>query len=191
MSALRNYKAGVLGLFMALAVSTTVSAQENGTIIDRLGAVDGTQALIAAVLIVDESMTNEFSIAEALTTLDNVVLLAPTNSAFEAFLGLEAGFLKGLSVDDVKAALPSVLDGLGLTAADVSNVLTFHVGQTEAASSEELLAAKQVTVAGSTMPLAVSLGNKGVQINYQSSVIKADVTASNGVIHYIDTVITP
>lgn len=181
----------MLGLLFALAATNVVYAQGSETILDKLGAVDGTQALIAAVLVVDEAMINSFSIADSLATVDNLFLLAPTNSAFETFLNLEQGFLNGLSVDAIKAALPGILNGLSLTATDVSNVLLLHVGQSESASSEQLLAAKTVTVAGSTMPLSVSLGAKGVQVNYKSAVIKSDVTASNGVIHYIDTVITP
>ncbi len=193
MHVFRNLKGTMLGLFIAFSATTAV-AEDNGTIVDRLSAVDGTQALIAAVLVVDESMALDFSIAEALATVDGIVLLAPVNSAFEALLGLEPGFLDGLSVDDVKAALPSVLSGLGLTVEDVINILLLHVGQLDdvdesTAGAGALLANGGVGVAGSNEPLPVSLGSKGVRINYEANVIRPDVFADNGVIHYIDTVL--
>jgi hypothetical protein len=117
-----------------------------------------------------------------------------TNPAFESLLGLQSGFLDGLSVDEIKAALPSVLSGLGLTASDVISILLLHVGLPDdvdesTASAEALLASGEISVAGSADPLPVSLGNKGVRINYEASVIKADVFADNGVIHYMDTVL--
>ena len=189
MFVIRNLKAQVLILLMAFAATTTVSAQENGNIVERLSGIDGTQALIAAVLVVDESMTLEFSVAESLSTIEDLVLLAPTNPAFESLLGLDPGFLDGLSVDQVKEALPGILEGIGLGVSDVVNILLLHVGQLEAASSGDLLAAGGVGVAGVSEPLPVSLGNKGVRINYNASVILPDVTASNGVIHFIDTVL--
>ncbi|MBT8148048.1 MAG: fasciclin domain-containing protein [Gammaproteobacteria bacterium] len=55
--------------------------------------------------------------------------------------------------------------------------------------AEALLDNGGVGVAGSSGPLPVSLGNKGVRINYEANVIKSDVFADNGVIHYIDTVL--
>ncbi len=193
MQVFRNLKGTMLGLVIAFSATTAV-AEDDGTILDRLSAVDGTQALIAAVLVVDESMALDFSIAEGLATVDGIVLLAPINSAFEALLGLESGFLDGLSVDDVKAALPSVLSGLGLTVEDVINILLLHVGQLDdvdasTAGAEALLANGGVGVAGSSEPLPVSLGGKGVRINYEANVIRPDVFADNGVIHYIDTVL--
>lgn len=192
MNVLRNFKGLVLGLFMTFGATAAVA--DDGSIVDRLSAVDGTQALIAAVLVVDESMELDFSIAEGLATADNLVLLAPINSAFEALLGLEPGFLDGLSVEEVKGALPSVLADLGLTVNDVINILLLHVAQIDnvdesTVGAEALLANGGVGVAGSSEPLPVSLGSKGVRINYEANVIKADVFADNGVIHYIDTVL--
>ena len=36
----------------------------------------------------------------------------------------------------------------------------------------------------------VSIGNAGVRINYETSIIEPNVFVHNGVIHFIDTVIT-
>jgi len=188
----RTIKGLILSLLMTFSATTVVA--EDGSILDKLSAVDGTQALIAAVLVVDESMELEFSIAEGLDSIDDLVLLAPTNPAFEALLRLEPGFLNGLSVTEVQEALPSILDPLGLTVSDVINILLLHVGQLEevdesTAGADALLMSGGVSVAGSSEPLPVSLGGEGVRINYEANVIKSDVFADNGVIHYIDTVL--
>ena len=189
MFVIRNLKAQIMVLLMAFAATTTVFAQDEGNIVETLSAIDGTQALVAAVLVVDESGALEFSVAESLSVIDDLVLFAPTNPAFEALLGLDSGFLDGLSVDDIKAALPGILSGLGLTVDDVIDILLLHAGIIENASSSELLFDGSVTVVGSSDPLPISLGSKGVRINYESNVIIADVAATNGVIHFIDTVI--
>jgi len=174
--------------------ATTALAQDDGSIVDNLLAIDGMQALVAAVLVVDEAQVLEFSIAEALSTIDDIVILAPVNSAFEELLGLDSGFLDGLSVDEVKAALPGVLESLGLGVTDVINILLLHVGQIpdldeDNAGAEALLESGGVVVAGLTEPLPVSLGSKGVRINYEASAVAPDVFVDNGVIHFIDTVI--
>ncbi|MCB1669669.1 MAG: fasciclin domain-containing protein [Gammaproteobacteria bacterium] len=194
MGVARNFKMYVLGLLFAISATTAIANDDHGSIVDKLSAVDGAQALIAALLVVDESTVLDVSIAEALDTIDGIILLAPTNPAFEALLGLEPGFLDGLSVDEIKAALPSILADLGLTISDVINILLLHVGvigdvNESTAGVEALLAAGGVPVAGSAEPLPVSLGSKGVRINYEASVIKADDFADNGVIHFLDTVL--
>ncbi|MEZ5490415.1 MAG: fasciclin domain-containing protein [Gammaproteobacteria bacterium] len=186
MGVIRNLRGFLLGSLFAISAT---AAMADDSIVERLSAVDGTQALIAAVLVVDESGVLDVSIAEALDSIDDIVLFAPVNSAFETLLQLEPGFLDGLSVDDVKAALPSVLGGLDLTVNDVLSILLLHVGvvDDDDAEIEDLLEDRSVSVAAGMLP--VSLGSKGVRINYEANVIKADVDADNGIIHYIDTVI--
>ena len=67
-------------------------------------------------------------------------------------------------------------------------ILTYHVvpGKVEAADVVKLSKAK--TVNG--QDVAITVADSGVQIN-DAKVIKADIGASNGVIHVIDTVILP
>ena len=53
------------------------------TILDRLVATDGAQAVVAAVLVVDEAGALHFSLAEILGNRKaDVVLLVPSNAAF-------------------------------------------------------------------------------------------------------------
>jgi uncharacterized surface protein with fasciclin (FAS1) repeats len=164
------------------------TAQDDDSVLDYLLSVDGTQALVAAVLVVDDTMTLDISLAEALDSVDDLVLFAPTNSAFEALLGLESGFLDGLTVAEVQAALPGILDGLGLTVQNVIDILLLHVAALNEGDADDLLEDRAITVAsGDELP--VSLGSEGVRINYEANVVKGDVDVNNGVIHFIDTVI--
>lgn len=98
-------------------------------------------------------------------------VFAPTDAAFAK---LPAGTVESLLKPENKAAL--------------TKILTYHVvpGKTMASA----LAGKQLsvkTVEGSS--LAVD-GRSGVKVG-NASVVAADVAASNGVIHVIDTVLMP
>jgi len=95
-------------------------------------------------------------------------VFAPTDAAFAK---LPAGTVEALLKDKAK----------------LTRILTYHVvaGKVMAADVVKLKQAK--TVEGSTVSIDAS---NGVKIN-DATVVKADVAASNGVIHVIDTVIMP
>jgi uncharacterized surface protein with fasciclin (FAS1) repeats len=95
-------------------------------------------------------------------------VFAPTD---EAFAKLPAGTLESLLADKDKLA----------------KVLTYHVvaGKVTAADVVKLKSAK--TVQGGSVKIDAS---SGVKVD-QAKVIQADVMASNGVIHVIDTVLLP
>jgi uncharacterized surface protein with fasciclin (FAS1) repeats len=98
-------------------------------------------------------------------------VFAPTD---EAFANLPAGVLEDLLKPENKAKL--------------QNVLTYHVvpGRVMARDVVKLNSAK--TAQGGSLNIKTSDG--GVMVN-NARVVKADVPASNGVIHVIDTVILP
>jgi uncharacterized surface protein with fasciclin (FAS1) repeats len=98
-------------------------------------------------------------------------VFAPTD---EAFANLPAGVLEDLLKPENKAKL--------------QNVLTYHVvpGKVMARDVVKLNSAK--TAQGGSLNIKTSDG--GVMVN-NARVVKADVPASNGVIHVIDTVILP
>ncbi|WP_167495852.1 fasciclin domain-containing protein [Desulfosediminicola ganghwensis] len=184
---------------LALAFLMTVStAMANGnqrfaTILDKLVQTDGAQAVVAAVLVVDEAEVLEFSLAEILgNKREDVVLFAPGNAAFEKLLGLEPGTLNGLTIEEIVAALPGLLPP-GVDAGTVAAILLKHVSlprraNLRTASENALLENGSVVVADESV-FAVGIGATGVQINYETTIIKANIKARNGVIHYIDTVI--
>ena len=90
--------------------------------------------------------------------------------------------------DDAFAKLPDgTVDGLLQDIPKLKKILTYHVvsGKVMAADAAKLKSAK--TVEGSEIKIDAS---SGVKIN-DATVSKADVTADNGVIHVIDTVLMP
>lgn len=98
-------------------------------------------------------------------------VFAPTD---EAFAKLPDGTVKSLLQPDNKQMLTSIL--------------TYHVvaGNVKAADVIKLSSAK--TLNGQSVTIKVVGGN--VLIN-GATVIKADITATNGTIHVIDTVLMP
>jgi uncharacterized surface protein with fasciclin (FAS1) repeats len=90
--------------------------------------------------------------------------------------------------DEAFAKIPKAdLDALLKDKAKLTAVLTYHVvaGKVMAADVVKLTSAK--TVQGGSVKIDAS---NGVKVDH-AKVIKADVMASNGVIHVIDTVIFP
>ena len=120
------------------------------------------------------------TLAKALTAADLVATLkgpgpftvfAPTD---EAFAKLPAGTLDNLLKPENKAML--------------KRVLTYHVvpGKVMAADAAKVVSAKAVS--GDALPIKVTGNNVTVG---KARVVKADIPASNGVIHVIDAVLLP
>jgi uncharacterized surface protein with fasciclin (FAS1) repeats len=89
--------------------------------------------------------------------------------------------------DEAFAKIPKAdLDALLKDKAKLSSVLTYHVvaGRVMAA---DVKAGKVKTVQGSELTVSTSMG---VTVD-NAKVTKTDITADNGVIHVIDTVIMP
>ena len=177
----------------AIADDNRFGYKQSPTILDRLVATDGAQAVVAAVLVVDEAGALHFSLAEVLGDKKaEVVLLAPGNAAFEKLLGLEPGTLNGLTIEQVKDALPGLLPP-DVDAGTVASILLKHVAlpkraNLRTASENALLNQGSIEVADESV-FPVGIGASGVQINYETTIIKANTRARNGVIHFIDTVI--
>ncbi|MGJ3239996.1 MAG: phosphate ABC transporter substrate-binding protein PstS family protein [Anaerolineae bacterium] len=130
---------------------------------------------------------------------ETIVDIAAGNEDFSTLVSLvdAAGLVETLSgegpftvfapTNDAFAALPTVLVDYLVANPDVlAQVLTYHVVEGTVLSTD-LTEGDVPTVEGNTV--AVSL-DMGVQIN-NAEVVTADIEASNGVIHVIDTVILP
>lgn len=191
----------LLSLFLALVFFITTPAVASGygykkpdTILDKLVQTDGAQAVVAAVLVVDEAGALHFSLAEILGDKNaEVVLFAPGNAAFEQLLGLDPGTLNGLTIEQVKEALPGLLPP-GVGAGEVASILLKHVALPKratlwTASDLALLKKGTVEVADESI-FPVSVTASGIGVNYETTIIRANINARNGVIHFIDTVIT-
>ena len=196
----RSIHSAVLALAMLLTPMAVMADHDDDnnnnkkpTVVEILSEVDGAQAVVAAVLVVDEAGVLTFSLAELLGDKNaELVVLAPSNAAFEALLGLEPGTLNGLSVMDVKDALPGLLPP-GVGPSEVAAILLKHVAQPpvakfRTASENALLGQGSIEVADGSV-FAVSVGASGVAVNYETTIIKPNIRARNGIIHFIDTVI--
>ena len=90
--------------------------------------------------------------------------------------------------DEAFAKIPKAdLDALLKDKAKLTAVLTYHVVPAKVLS-KDIAAGEVSTVNGKAV--TISLANGAVMVN-GAKVIKADVAASNGVIHVIDTVLLP
>jgi uncharacterized surface protein with fasciclin (FAS1) repeats len=115
------------------------------------------------------SLVKQAGLADELSGTTKLTVFAPTNAAF--------------------AKVPkSTLAALGKDKAALKRVLLYHVvaGKVTAAQVVKLRSAK--TLAGPSVRIRVT--GKAVRVN-SATVAKADVLASNGVVHLIDRVLIP
>jgi uncharacterized surface protein with fasciclin (FAS1) repeats len=174
-------------------VASGYGYKKPATVLDKLVQTDGAQAVVAAVLVVDEAGALHFSLAEILGDKNaEVVLFAPSNAAFEQLLGLDPGTLNGLTIEQVKEALPGLLPP-GVGAGEVASILLKHVALPKRATlwtASDLALLKKGTVqVADESEFPVSVTASGVGVNYETTIIRANINARNGVIHFIDTVI--
>jgi uncharacterized surface protein with fasciclin (FAS1) repeats len=163
------------------------------TMLDVLANTKGAEALVATVLVVDDAGVLDFSLADLFANRQlDIVLFAPTNAAFEKLLGLEPGALNGLTIEQTKAALPGLLPA-GVGPQELAAILAKHAAIVErtsrfTSSADALLREGSVSVADGS-ELAVGVGANGAEVNFESTIIRADFRARNGYIHFVDTVI--
>lgn len=117
------------------------------------------------------SLLKRAGLVAALQKPGNFTVFAPTNKAFEK---LDKKVLKHLTSPE------------GLK--DLKDILLYHVVPAKITSGQITGAATPKTLQGKN--LCVFLRNGKVKIN-DGQVIKADILGSNGVIHVVDTVLTP
>lgn len=146
---------------VGIALPSADVAAEDQTIVEIAVGDDRFETLVAAVVAAD--------LVDTLSGGDFTVF-APTDAAF-AKLGLDA--------DNIGEAFPIEV---------LTDILLYHVLVGEVTSSKALTLQGDITMAnGQLAGLKVFEGD--LYINDDSKVIIADVDASNGVIHAVDTVI--
>jgi transforming growth factor-beta-induced protein len=99
-------------------------------------------------------------------------VFAPTD---EAFAKLPAGTIDELLKPENKDKL--------------AGILTYHVVAGNVPSTEAVKLSSAKTVNGQELALSAASGS--LKLNDSATVVKADIAASNGVIHVIDTVVLP
>lgn len=143
--------------------ATTSSAVAKSDIVDTADHAGQFKTLLAAVKAADLESTLKGS--------GPFTVFAPTD---EAFAKLPPGTVDSLLKPENKAKLKAIL--------------TYHVVSGNVPSTEAVKLHSAKTVNGKELALDASSGALKVGT---AKVIKADVAASNGVIHVVDTVILP
>ncbi|NJL92537.1 MAG: hypothetical protein HC915_01835 [Anaerolineae bacterium] len=152
----------VLALIVVLTAPMFGTASaQDGTIVDVASNTEGFSTLVAAV--------QAAGLVETLSGEGPFTVFAPTDEAFAA-----------LGEDVIAAALA---DPDLLTA-----ILTYHV-VSGAVMSTDLSDGMEVETVNGEL-LFVQVDDMGVQVG-DANVVQADIEASNGVIHVIDTVLIP
>jgi len=167
---MKTFKLFALTLIIASASAITLNAQAQMTsksklvdIVDLAVSQETLSTLVAAV--------KAGGLVETLKGTGPFTVFAPTN---EAFAALPAGTLESLLKPENKDQLVQIL--------------TYHVVSGKVMSTDLKDGMKAKTVQGDEVKIGVS--KDGVTVN-DAKVTKADVAASNGVVHVIDKVILP
>ncbi|MCR8669162.1 fasciclin domain-containing protein [Aestuariibaculum sp. M13] len=165
----------VLMLLMTVVVFSSCSDDDDDKIQEPLNIVEIAQASPELSLLVEAVVKAD--LVDALSAAGDKTVLAPTNTAFSAFLSAK-GFA---SLDTVPTAaltqilLNHVIGGSNIMSSD----LIGNMGYTN-------------TLADGPNSTKLSLyynGTSGVMFNGSSSVTIPDIEASNGIIHVVDAVI--
>ncbi|MDI1344060.1 MAG: fasciclin domain-containing protein [Pseudolabrys sp.] len=155
--------AAVVLTVVGLAIGSTFARASNQDIVDTAVGAGQFKTLAAALTAAD--------LIETLQGPGPFTVFAPTD---EAFAKLPAGTVENLLKPENKAKLTAIL--------------TYHVvpGAVKAEQVTKLSEAK--TINGAMVKVSTEGGK--VMIN-DAAVVKADIAASNGVIHVVDKVILP
>ena len=153
----------VLGaaVLVALLVSAPVRAQGTKDIVEVAIAAGSFKTLVAAV--------QAANLVDVLKRPGPLTVLAPTD---EAFAKIPKADLDALMKDKVKLAA----------------VLQYHVLAGNVSSADLKMMKDFGTVQGKR--IQISSAGATLKIN-NATIVKADISASNGVIHVIDTVLLP
>ncbi len=150
---------------LALAVPAATAAPDRTDATPSIAAIAAKSPQFSTLL----SLVKKAGLAQTLSTPGAYTVFAPTNAAF--------------------AKVPkATLNALAKNPAQLKRVLLYHVvaGKVPAAKVVTLKSAK--TLAGPTVKIRVT--GMTVRVN-SAKVTKADVKASNGIVHVIDRVLLP
>lgn len=149
---------------LVLSVSTGLQAAEPKNIVETAQAAGQFGTLLKAA--------QAAGLADALSGEGPLTVFAPTDAAFEK---LPDGTLESLLKPENKAQLAAILK--------------YHVLARELSGQEAASTPLADTLEGSSVLISTD-GHGGVKVD-DANVVKADIKASNGVVHVIDKVILP
>ena len=156
----------------AVASSAPAGTGESAASKTVVGVAAGDKRFSTLVTLVKQA-----GLAKTLSGKGPFTVFAPTNAAFAK----------------LKQTAPDTFAAVTTDKALLAKVLTYHVLPKNVPSTAAVAAAKKnasvKTVQGEPIKLSIRAGK--LTLNGTSRVIVADVKATNGVIHAIDTVIVP
>jgi len=156
----------------AVASSAPAGTGESAASKTVVGVAAGDKRFSTLVALVKQA-----GLAKTLSGKGPFTVFAPTNAAFAK----------------LKQTAPDTFAAVTSDKALLAKVLTYHVLAKNVPSTAAVAAAKKnasvKTVQGEPIKLSIRAGK--LTLNGTSKVIVADVKATNGVIHAIDTVIVP
>lgn len=161
--AARGWRATLGLLTLSLVGLTHAGSAWAGDIVDTAVSAGSFNTLVAAVKAAD--------LVDALKGDGPLTVFAPTDAAFAE---LPAGVIDDLLKPENKLKL--------------KNILLYHVVAGKVMSTDLKGTMKPPTLQGESLTIVVA--KTGVTVN-GAAVVKADVVASNGVIHVIDAVLLP
>lgn len=148
-------------LALLLVIPFSSVLAQDSTIVDVAAGNDDFSTLV--------SLVEAAGLADTLSGEGPYTVFAPTNDAFDALPAVLVDYL---------VANPDVL----------TQVLTYHVVDGAVLSSD--LSSGEVTTLDMGNAVDVTVSDMGVGVN-NASVVQADIEASNGVVHAVDTVLLP
>jgi uncharacterized surface protein with fasciclin (FAS1) repeats len=155
---------GLLVLTMLFIGILPATAQEDGTIVDVAGGDSDFDTLVAAI--------DAANLVETFSGEGPYTVFAPTDASINTALEAMKMDAEELLAD------PEVLE----------DILTYHVVE-GIVTAADLTEGAVETLSGET--LQIDLTDDGVLIDGVATVTEPDITASNGVIHKIDTLLLP
>ena len=166
------FLAALLAASLLTGTATAAPAEQTAAKKTVVGVATGDKRFTTLVTLVKQA-----GLAQTLSAKGPYTVFAPTNAAFAK----------------LKQNAPATYEAVATTPALLKQVLTYHVLAKRVPSTAAVAAARQgasvKTVQGERIKLSLKAGK--LVLNGTSRVIVADVKASNGVIHAIDTVLVP
>lgn len=160
---------GVAALASTAPAAPSEPAAANATIV---GVAAGDKRFSTLV-----SLVKQAGLAKTLSAKGALTVFAPTNAAFAK----------------LRKTAPATFTAVTTDKALLAKVLTYHVLGKKVSSSAAVAAAKKAATVKTLEGERITLSLRGSKLilNGSAKVVVADVGASNGVIHAIDTVLVP
>lgn len=164
--------ATALGAGVLTAAAPAAPAEQSAATKTVVGVAAGDKRFTTLVAVVKQA-----GLVKTLSAKGPYTVFAPTNAAFAK----------------LKKTSPATYEAVTSDKALLTKVLTYHVLGSRVPATAAIAAAKKKasvkTVQGEKIALSIKGGK--LVLNGNSRVIVADIKASNGIVHAIDTVLVP